>query len=98
MCATSLGRTQTHFFMPSAVSASPQRGTTSLWEIPERAFLTATRIRGIVSVWPTILQLTVNFSLRVDDLGCNIVHGSQRRVSNRARSKAYESCSRSRYE
>jgi hypothetical protein len=47
---------------------------------------------------PTILQLTVNFSLRVDDLGCNIVHGSQRRVSNRARSKAYESCSRSRYE
>ena len=45
-----------------------------------------------------ILQLTVNFSLRVDDRRCNIVHGSQRRLSNRARSKAYESCSRTRYE
>src|SRR5258708_14152927 len=41
----------------------------------------------ITSCLPTILQLTVNFSLRVDDRGCNIVHGSQRRVSNRARSK-----------
>jgi len=52
----------------------------------------------LTSGLPTILQLTVNFSLRVDDRGCNIVHGSQRRVSNRARSKAYESCSRTRYE
>jgi hypothetical protein len=46
----------------------------------------------------TILQLTFNFSLRVDARGGNIVHGSQRRVSRRARSKAYESCSRTRYE
>jgi hypothetical protein len=46
----------------------------------------------------TMLQWTVNLSLRAEDQGCKIVHESQRRVSNRARRKIYESCSRSRYE
>jgi len=53
---------------------------------------------AVMEELPTILEWTINLSLRVDDRGCKIVHESQRRLSNRARRKTYESCSRTRYE
>jgi len=81
--------------------SGPQRGVFGTWDTGSRLSVNPTIPPGrpvIASGLPTILQLTVNLRLGVDDWGCKIVHGSQRRASNRARRNTYEGCSRTRFE